>query len=190
MTALIRDEFVPLVEDVPGFIWYVAGANPQTRGQFSVGVFEDESGAAESNRRAAEWGKLGAADFVEGDPAVYEGVIGVAAESSGAAVNGSPEALPPSRRVGREIRPDPVAATEPGLAGSGSHGADWGRICAAGAGDPRVRGVFRECGSGVGRSAYVGVFDDKAGADEIDPGRTRVVDGELVHVFRRGSDRG
>ena len=54
--ALIRDEFVPLMVDVPGFIWYVAGANPETRDQFSVGVFEDEAGAAESNRRAAEWG--------------------------------------------------------------------------------------------------------------------------------------
>ena len=96
LMALIREGFVPLVEDVPGFLWYVAGANPETRGQFSVGVFADEAGAAESNRRAAEWGKLGAADFVEGDPAVYEGEIGVATESSGAAVSGSPEALPPT----------------------------------------------------------------------------------------------
>ena len=66
LMALIQDGFVPLVEDVPGFIWYVAGADPETRGQFSVGVFADEAGAAESNRRAAEWGTLGAADFVEG----------------------------------------------------------------------------------------------------------------------------
>ena len=56
LMALIRDEFVPLMVDVSGFIWYVAGANPETRDQFSVGVFEDEAGAAESNRRAAEWG--------------------------------------------------------------------------------------------------------------------------------------
>ena len=49
LMALIQDGFVPLVEDVPGFIWYVAGANPETRGQ-PVGVFEDEAGAAESSR--------------------------------------------------------------------------------------------------------------------------------------------
>ena len=41
-------------------------------------------------------GKLDAADFVEGDPDVYEGEIGVATESSGAAVSGSPEVLPPT----------------------------------------------------------------------------------------------
>src|SRR5215211_1938456 len=92
LMALIQEGFVPLLEEVPGFIWYVSGANPETRGQFSVGVVADEAGAAESSRRAAEWGKQGAADFVEGDPAVYEGVIGVAAESSGAAMTGTPQA--------------------------------------------------------------------------------------------------
>jgi hypothetical protein len=166
LTALIRDEFVPLVEDVPGFIWYVAGANPETRGQFSVGVFEDEAGAAESNRRAAEWGELGAADFVEGDPALYEGVIGVAAESSGAAVSGSPEALPPSGGlVGkyalirlRQPNPDWPVAEVMALIGEGYV--------------PLAREIpgfvlyFGSADPVSGSQAYVGVFDDKVGADE------------------------
>ena len=52
LMALIQDGFVPLLKDVPGFIWYVAGANPETRGQFSVGVFADEAGAAESSNKS------------------------------------------------------------------------------------------------------------------------------------------
>jgi hypothetical protein len=166
LMALIRDGFVPLVEDVPGFIWYVAGANPETRGQFSVGVFEDEAGAAESSRRAAEWGKLGAADFVEGEPAMYEGVIGVAAESSGAAATGSPEA--PASTAGlvgkyivirlRQPNPDWPVAEVMALIGEGYV--------------PLVQeipGFVAYVGSAdsvSGDQAYVGVFDDKAGADE------------------------
>ena len=166
LMALIREGFIPLLEDVPGFIWYVAGANPETRGQFSVGVFADEAGAAESNRRAAEWGKLGAADFVEGDPAVYEGVIGVAAESSGAAVTGSPEALAQTGGLAgkyvlirlRQPNPDWPVETVLELIGEGYV--------------PLVREIpgfvlyFGSADPVSGDQAYVGVFADKAGADE------------------------
>ncbi len=166
LLALIGDGFVPLLEDVPGFIWYVAGANTETRDLFSVGVFEDEAGAAESNRRAAEWGELGAADFVEGDPAVYEGVIGVAAESSGAAVTGSPQALAPTGGlVGkyvlirlRQPNPEwPVAEVMQRIR--------EGYV-------PLVREIpgfvayFGSADPVSGGQAYVSVFDDKAGADE------------------------
>ena len=166
LMALIRDGFVPLVEDVPGFTWYVAGANPETRSQFSVGVFENEAGAAESSRRAAEWGKLGAADFVEGEPAMYEGVIGVAAESSDAAVTGSPEALAASGQLAgkyvvirlRQPNPDWPVADVLELIGEGYV--------------PLVREIpgfaayFGSADPVSGGQAYVGVFDDKAGADE------------------------
>jgi hypothetical protein len=166
LMALIQDGFVPLLEDVPGFVWYVAGANTETRGQFSVGVFEDEAGAAESNRRAAEWGELGAAEFVEGDPVVYEGVIGVAAESSGAAASGSPEALAPAGGLAgsyavirlRQPNPDWPVAEVLGLIGEGYV--------------PLVRDIpgfvsyFGSADPAPGAQAYVGVFADKAGADE------------------------
>jgi hypothetical protein len=166
LMALIQDGFVPLLEEVPGFIWYVAGANPETRDFFSVGVFADKAGAAESTRQAAEWGKLGTADFVEGDPTVYEGVIGVAAESSGAAVAGSPEASAASGGLAgkyvlirlRQPNPDWPVAQVMELIGEGYV--------------PLVREIpgfvsyFGVADPGSGSQAYVGVFDDKTGADE------------------------
>ena len=159
LMALIQDGFVPLVEDVPGFIWYVAGADPETRGQFSVGVFDDEAGAAESNRRAAAWGTLGAADFVAGDPTVYGGEIGVAA-------SGSPEALTPTGGlVGKYAlirlrQPNPDWPVEKVLELIGE-----GYV-------PLVREIpgfvlyFGSADPVSGGQAYVGVFVDKAGADE------------------------
>src|SRR5215213_7708704 len=166
LMALIRDGFVPLTVDVPGFIWYAAGANPETRTLFSVGVFEDEAGAAESNRRAAEWGKQGAADFVEGDPAVFEGVIGVAAESSGAAVSGSPEALALSDGlIGkyllirlRQANPEWKVADVMQRIGEGY--VPLAREI------PGFVSYFGSADPGSDAQAYVGVFDDKAGADE------------------------
>jgi hypothetical protein len=166
LMALIRDEFVPLVEDVPGFIWYVAGTNPETRGQFSVGVFEDEAGAAESNRRAAEWGEQGAADFVEGEPVVYEGVIGVSAESSGAAVTGSPEApASSSELVGNYVlirlrQPNPEWPVAEVMARIGEGYVPLVREI------PGFVSYFGSADPVSGDQAYVGVFDDKAGSDE------------------------
>jgi hypothetical protein len=166
LMGLIRDGFVPLLEDVPGFLWYVAGANPETRGQFSVGVFADETGAAESTRRAAEWGKLGAADFVEGDPAVYEGVIGVAAESSAAAVTGSPEASASTGGLEgkyvvirlRQPNPDWPVAEVMALIGEG--------YVSLVREIPGFMLYFGSADPVSGGQAYVGVFADKAGADE------------------------
>ncbi len=76
LLAMIREGFLPLVEAAPGFVAYLAVANEETGNQFSVGVYADDAGAAESTRLAAEWGAQGAADFVEGDPLVIEGPIG------------------------------------------------------------------------------------------------------------------
>jgi len=170
LMALIQDGFVPLVEDVPGFIWYVAGADPETGGQFSVGVFDDEASAAESTRRAAAWGELGAAEFVAGEPTVYDGEIGVAAsgspESPGAAMTGSPEALTPTGGlVGKYAlirlrQPNPDWPVEKVLALIGE-----GYV-------PLVREIpgfvlyFGSADPVSGGQAYVGVFADKAGADE------------------------
>ena len=83
LMALIREGFIPLVASIPGFRWYATGANPETRVQFSVGVFADAAGVAESTRRAAAWVGQGAAGFLDGEPTVYGGVIGVAAASPG-----------------------------------------------------------------------------------------------------------
>jgi hypothetical protein len=166
LMALIQDGFVPLVEDVPGFIWYVAGADPETRGQFSVGVFDDEAGAAESNRRAAAWGTLGAADFVAGEPTVYDGEIGVAAESPGAAMTGSPEALTPTGGlVGKYAlirlrQPNPDWPVEKVLELIGEGYVPLVREI------PGFVSYFGSADPVSGGQAYVGVFADKAGADE------------------------
>src|SRR5919112_6549300 len=34
LMTLIQEGFVPLLQEVPGFIWYGAGVNPETRGFF------------------------------------------------------------------------------------------------------------------------------------------------------------
>jgi hypothetical protein len=163
---LIRDGFAPLLADVPGFILYVAASNPENRGQFSVGIFEDETGAAESNGQAAEWGAHGAADFVEGDPAVYEGVIGVAAESTEAAVSGSPEALAPTDSlVGKYLlirlrQPNPEWPVAEVMKRIGEEYVPLIR---------EIPGFVAYIGSAdpvSGDQAYVGIYEDKAGADE------------------------
>jgi hypothetical protein len=166
LMALIRDGFVPLVKAVPGFVWYVAGVNPETRGQFSVGVFADKAGAAESTRRAAEWGKQGAADFVEGDPTVNEGLVGVAAEASAAGATGTPAAAAPADGlVGnyalirlRQPNPDwPVAEV---MARIGEGYVPLARQI------PGFVLYFGSADPASGDQAYVGVFADKAGAAE------------------------
>jgi hypothetical protein len=156
LMALIRDGFVPLLEDIPGFTLYLAGANPETRGQYSVGVFADEAGAAESNRRAVAWGEQGAADFVEGDPVVYEGPIGVAAEWSAPTAGG----LDGKYLVIRLRQPEPDWPVDEVLALIGE-----GYVPLV----QEIPGFVMYFGSAVpdsGSQAYVGVFDDKAGADE------------------------
>ena len=155
LMTLIQDGFVPLVEDVPGFIWYIAGVNPETRGQFSVGIFADEASAAESTRRAAEWGELGAADLVEGDPTVYEGVIGVAAEAP----------APSGELVGKYVlirlrQPNPEWPVAEVMALIGEGYVPLARQI------PGFVAYFGSADPVSGDQAYVGVFDDKAGADE------------------------
>ncbi len=166
LMTLIQEGFVPLLQEVPGFIWYVAGANPETRDFFSVGVFADEAGAAESTQRAAEWGQLGTADFVVGEPSVYEGMIGVAAESAGAAVTGSPEALAPGGDLAgkylliRLRQPNPDWPVEEVMELIGEGYVPLAREI------PGFVAYFGSADPVSGDQAYVGVFDDRAGADE------------------------
>jgi hypothetical protein len=155
LMALIQERFVPLVEDVPGFVRYFSGVNSETRGQFSVGVFADEAGAAESTRRAAEWGDLGAADFVEGDPTVYEGVIGVAAEAPEAAGD-----LVGKYVVIRLRQPNPDWSVAEVMALIGEGYVPLAREI------PGFVAYFGSENPESGDQAYVGLFDDKTGAAE------------------------
>jgi hypothetical protein len=157
LMALIQDGFVPLVQAVPGFIWYVAGVNPETQALFSVSVFADEAGAAESTRRAEEWGDLGAGDFVAGEPAVYQGVIGVAAESS--------EAPPSGELLGKYVlirlrQPTPEWPVEEVMALIGEGYVPLAREI------PGFVAYFGSADPASGDHAYVGIFDDETGAHE------------------------
>jgi hypothetical protein len=50
----VQETFVPLISDIPGFVaYYWADAGGGT--MISVSVFEDRTGAEESNLRAADW---------------------------------------------------------------------------------------------------------------------------------------
>ena len=79
----IEETYVPLAQEIRGFHSY-AVLNVGNRDLFSINVFEDREGAAESSRRAAE--------FVERDPLkdqlsrpeVFEGELLVLRESGAA----------------------------------------------------------------------------------------------------------
>ena len=70
--------FVPIVEDVPGFISYFVIADDAQRSWVSVGIFTDQAGANESTRRAREFGQQGTDEMVEGDPIIIAGTIDIA----------------------------------------------------------------------------------------------------------------
>jgi hypothetical protein len=71
----VREGFLPIVREVPGFKDYFVIANDETRSWASVGIFADKAGADESTQRAIAFGKQGTHDWVEGDPIIVEGAI-------------------------------------------------------------------------------------------------------------------
>jgi hypothetical protein len=79
LADLVRNEFLPLLRLIPGFVSYTVFWNAETRDWAAIGVFADKAGADESNNEAMTWGfESGATDFTEGDPIVIEGEIAVA----------------------------------------------------------------------------------------------------------------
>jgi hypothetical protein len=157
LLAMIQEGLVPLLEEIPGFIWYVAGVNPETNALFSVGVFADEAGAAASTQRADEWGDLGAGDFVEDDLTVYQGVIGVAAESSDVAQTGE---LAGKYVLIRLRQPTPDWPVEEVMARIGEGYVPLAREI------PGFVAYFGSADPESGDHAYVGIFDDETGAHE------------------------
>src|SRR4051812_24970042 len=68
----VREEFLPLVRDVPGFIGYYAVDGGD--GRFaSITVAEDQAGVEESSKRASSWVKDRLAELVTSGPDVLEG---------------------------------------------------------------------------------------------------------------------
>lgn len=151
--AQIQEGFVPLVAALPGQALYVAAANPETRALFSIGVFADEAGVAESNRIAGEWVKANIPDVFEGDPAVHNGVIGVAT------------AAPAGDLLGKHVL---IRLRQPSP--------DWEvdevmRLIAEGY-VPLVEAIpgfvayFGSADAATGGQAYITIFDDEAGTAE------------------------
>lgn len=80
--STIRNDFVPLIQAIPGFVSYIGIADPASPRTAFVGVYADKAGADESNRVAAEWLEENGYDWFEGDPDIAEGVIDIAASST------------------------------------------------------------------------------------------------------------
>jgi hypothetical protein len=72
----VRDEFVPMVRDVPGFVaYYVVDAGG---GKISsVTICEDREGVEESTARAADWIEERIASLIESGPEITIGEITV-----------------------------------------------------------------------------------------------------------------
>ncbi len=66
--------FVPLIRQAPGFVAYygVAEGNDTV---FTVSIFQDQAGADESTRLAADWVRQNLAEFVQGTPELHAGEV-------------------------------------------------------------------------------------------------------------------
>ena len=73
--GLVHEGFIPLIKDAPGFLAYYAldsGGGAVT----SVSVFEDQSAAEESNRKAADWVGQNLASMLPNPPEITAGEVG------------------------------------------------------------------------------------------------------------------
>jgi hypothetical protein len=71
---LVRESFMPLLEDLSGFIayyWVDAGEGVMA----SLSVFEDKAGADESVTLAHQWVQDNAASLIPNPPQVTEGLV-------------------------------------------------------------------------------------------------------------------
>jgi hypothetical protein len=80
---LIGEGYVPLAEEIPGFVAYFGSADASTEGQAYVGIFDDTAGGEQSTTIAREWLTENDYTFFTGDPTVAEGAIGAAAQPEG-----------------------------------------------------------------------------------------------------------
>jgi hypothetical protein len=75
VTRKITEDFLPLISQVPGFVSYDVVA--QGDRMWSVSVFETESGATESTRRAGEYVRQNLASVLPTPPATAQGEVTV-----------------------------------------------------------------------------------------------------------------
>jgi len=77
VTRRVKEDFVPLVRDLPGFSqYYLLDGGPDTL--ISIRVFDSATQALASNEVAAEWMRDNVLEFVKGAPEVMAGNVIVA----------------------------------------------------------------------------------------------------------------
>ena len=70
----VREEFVPLVREIPGcvaYYWVDAGDGVMV----STSVFQDQSGEEESTKKAADWVRVNAPSMFPNPPRVMAGEV-------------------------------------------------------------------------------------------------------------------
>lgn len=77
----IEDGFLPIVQDIRGFHGYYT-VNVGNKELVSISLFEDQTGAAESTRRAAEFVKKDPIKDQLGNPDILEGELLVSKEAA------------------------------------------------------------------------------------------------------------
>ncbi|MFT4040276.1 MAG: hypothetical protein QM692_19000 [Thermomicrobiales bacterium] len=151
--AQIQEGFVPLVETIPGAVWYVVAANPDTHDLFSIGVYADAAGAEASGTAAQEWVAAHIPDVYEGDATSFTGEIGVATAAPAGDLHGKHIVV----RL-RQANPEwPVADV--------MHTINEGYVPLVEQLDGFVA-YFGGADPASGEQAYVTVFDDAAGTAE------------------------
>jgi len=74
LSELVREEFLPIVETVPGFVaYYVVDAGDGTAS--SITICESKSGVLESASRAAAWVEERVPELIESGPDVVTGEV-------------------------------------------------------------------------------------------------------------------
>ena len=70
----VNEGFVPLISQVPGFLaYYWVDASGSV--MVSTSIFEDQAGAEESNRRAADWVRQNIATLLPNPPQITAGEV-------------------------------------------------------------------------------------------------------------------
>jgi hypothetical protein len=69
-----QEGFVPLLRQTPGYVAYY-GVQSGSDSLFTVSIFQDQAGAEESTRRAADWVSQNLAAFIQGPPEITAGEV-------------------------------------------------------------------------------------------------------------------
>ena len=79
----VRDELVPLLSAIDGFVVYYSAYDGQRASVTSVSVYETQAGADEANRVATEWGSKNLAEMMGTvHPTAWVGDILVAVQAA------------------------------------------------------------------------------------------------------------